>query len=120
MTQLKFTPTHPIFPDNTIPSGFLPMVKPAQACWYYYILCEKQRVMVGKGPESQIIIVDTGYEHQTPWYDKHYWGTAKAVAMIYQIEIEEMFSYWSFVIREARRMELPSPALEYMTPKRTS
>lgn len=109
---------YPTFPDNTLPKGRLPREKEAQACWYYYILCEKQRSMVGKGPESQVIVVDTGYDHQTPWHDKHYWETAKSIGLMYQVDINDMFHYWPAVRIEALRLGLPEPEQEYMNPAR--
>lgn len=109
---------YPIFPDSTEPNGFLPKAKAAQACWWYYILCQKQREIVGNGPESQIITVETGKESDALWHDTHYLPTGRSLELIYQESLEDIFRYWPAVIKEAERMGLPAPHHSYMNPKR--
>lgn len=109
---------YPVFPDSTIPVGHLPRDKAAQACWYYYILAEKARTNVGKGPESQIIVVETGRDGDVHWMDKHYSQQLLSLAQIYQVNPQDILNYWPSVIREATRMGLPAPHSEYMNPKR--
>lgn len=106
------------FPDNTIPKGHLPRDPAAQACWYYYILCEKQRTFVGKGPESQIIVEDIHHPQDTPWHDKHYLQTGRSIALTFRVKLEDMFNYWPAVRHEAIRLGLPEPHPEYMNPPR--
>jgi hypothetical protein len=117
-TSLKIEWHYPIFPDNTTPNGMLPRDKGAQACWYYYILCQKQKELVGRGPEDQVIVVDTGYDHQTPWHDHHYLDTGRSLEQLYQMSLETIFNYWPAVQAEAARLELPAPDPRYMSPRR--
>lgn len=112
--HIQFNP--PTFPDNTIPKGFLPRDMGAQACWWYYILCEKQKMLAGDGPEDQIIVEDI--HDPLPWRDKHYVQTARTIAMVYGVGVEEMFNYWPAVKDEAFRLGLPEPHPEYINPRR--
>jgi len=118
MPELVFTPTYPIFPDSTHPNGELPNHKGAQACWYYYILCQKQKEAVGNGPEDQILTVEAGKESEVLWLDKRYLQVGRTLAMLYQLGLEDIFRYWPAVQAEARRLNLPEPHIEYMNPKR--
>src|SRR3546814_10480644 len=49
----------PIFTDQVMPKGELTLEPLCHACWYYLMLAQKNKEQVGKGPESQIITVDT-------------------------------------------------------------
>jgi hypothetical protein len=114
----KFNRSYPIFPNHTIPEGFLTIEKECQACWYYYILCQKQKELVGRGPEDQTIVVDVGHEGDVHWMDKHYAQTLRSIAFVYDVAPEAILRHFDKVIREAQRQELPVPAIEYMNPKR--
>lgn len=118
LNNIKMQFEYPIFPDSTVPEGFLPRDKAAQACWYLYILCQKQCELVGTGPESQIIVEDIHDKSATPWHDHHYLATARTVELIYQTPLETIYRYWPAVIQEAERMGLPAPRAEYMSPRR--
>lgn len=118
MTELKITKRYPTFPDSTTPKGALPTAKAAQACWFYYILAQKQKERVGRGPEDQILTVETGKDSEVLWLDKHYLQQARSIALLYDVGVEDMFQYWPEVTREAKRLDLPAPHIEYMNPKR--
>lgn len=114
---MKFTPPH--YPDSTYPVGFLPEDMRAQACWFYYILAQKQKENVGSGPESQTLVVEAGRDHDVLWHDKWYTQQARSVALIYGLDSpEEMFKFWDYVKMEANRLSLPAPSIEYMNPRR--
>ena len=101
------------FPDHTYPNGFLPAgEKGAQACWYYYVLAQKQKEKVGDSTEDQFGLLEDNL-----WMDKRYEQTARTVAMIYQLESpDEFLKFMPYVEKEARANGLPVPAPEYTRP----
>lgn len=118
VTMGKIEFEFPIFPDSTKPKGFLSPDKESQACWYYYILCQKQKEAVGSGPESQTIVVPVGQEGSVHWMDTHFVQTLSSLALIYQLSREAILKRFPEVIQEATRLELPEPDAAYMNPKR--
>src|SRR3546814_14702910 len=60
----------PIFTDQVMPKGELTLEPLCHACWYYLMLAQKNKEQVGKGPESQIITVDTWSSEQPLWHEK--------------------------------------------------
>lgn len=118
MTDVRITFKYPTFPENTIPKGHLLRERACQAAWWYYILAEKQRTLVGRGPESQVIVEDIHDPQATPWHDTHYVQTGRSIALMYEISFEQMLMYWDIVTRECRRMGLPIPHPDYTNPKR--
>lgn len=104
---IHFTPF--TFPDHSFPKGFLPTDLRAQACWYYYLLAQKHKEAVGKGPESQIILA-----HEL-WLDHHYVQQKRSIANMYGLESpDEMDKFWGYVAAEAARCGLPEPHHSYM------
>lgn len=107
MMKIHFTP--PKFPDHTHPKGALSRDLRAQACWYFYLLAQKQKEMVGNSTEDQFGILD-----EFLWMDKRYEQTARSVAMMYGLESPDEFAKaWDEVREEARACNLPAPADEY-------
>src|SRR3546814_18983150 len=70
----------PIFTDQVMPKGELTLEPLCHACWYYLMLAQKNKEQVGKGPESQIITVDTWSSEKPLWHEKRYKAIAKSVA----------------------------------------
>lgn len=106
---------HPVYPDHTTPNGFLSDDVRAQACWYFYVLAQKQKEMVGESTEDQF-----GLLEEYNWMDRHYIQTAKTVAMIYGLTSPDEFAKaWDDVRREAARVGLPEPHDSYtkLTPR---
>lgn len=98
------------FPDHTFPEGCLSKDLRSQACFYYYLLCQKQKEQVGKSTEDQFGLIDIH-----PWKDKHYEQTARTVAMMYGLDSPTEFGKaWDEVIAETRRVGLPEPDSEFM------
>lgn len=111
MNKPRINFTYPVFPDLTVPTGYLPNDKRAQACWYYYTLAEQSRQTVGNSTEDQIIL------EGELWMDKHYVQQAKTIAAMYQLDSpDEMFKFWKYVITQAIELGYPIPAEEYMKP----
>src|SRR3546814_1545994 len=67
----------PIFTDQVMPKGELTLEPLCHACWYYLMLAQKNKEQVGKGPESQIITVDTWSSEKPLWHEKRYKAIAK-------------------------------------------
>lgn len=94
-----------IFEDQIEPKGYLTRDKRAHACWYYFVLATKNRADVGKGPESQTIVVPSHDEGSVLWMDKRYAQIARSVAMLYGLNSPDDFTgYWPLVEKEARRL----------------
>jgi hypothetical protein len=113
MKELKFN--YPFFTDQVEPKGRLLIDKRCHACWFYFMLATKNKNVVGKGPEDQIIEVDPGLE--TPlWMDLRYDQIARSVAMIYSLESpDEFLPYFEIVEKEANRLGFEVP-FEIVTP----
>lgn len=105
--RINFQQIH--FPDHTHPNGHLSRDPRAQACWYFYLLAQKQKEMVGDSTEDQFGILE-----EFLWMDKRYEQTARSVAMMYGLESPDEFAKaWDEVRAEARDCNLPAPADEY-------
>lgn len=113
---MKITLTPIRFTDHTVPFGVLPNHPGAQACWYFYLLAQKNKEQVGSGPEDQILL------EGEMWMDKHYVQIARSVALLYQLESPDEFAkFWKEVKQEAWICGLPIPADEYtrLAPRET-
>lgn len=81
--------------------------KRAHACWYYAVLAQKNYASVGKGPESQIIVVDAAY-NDAMWLDKRYEQINKSVAILYGFATPDLYmNYKDHVIDVARKLDPP-------------
>ena len=108
---MKLAYEYETYPQITVPRGFLPDDKRAQACWFFYLMAQSAKESVGDGPSTQII-----YDDEL-WMDKRYEQQARSVATIYQLESpSEFMKFWKYVEQQARDLGLPAPALEYMRP----
>lgn len=113
--HLKVTFNPPRFVDNIRPKGFLTDDPRAHACWYFYVLAQKQFEKVGDSTEDQFGILEGNL-----WMDRHYVQTARTVAMIYGLESPDEFAKaWDEVGLEAARLGLPKPHPSYvrLTPR---
>lgn len=101
---------HPfVFPGHTKPNGALSQDARAQACWYFYVLAQKQRELVGDSIDDQFGLLE---EHE--WMDTRYVQTAKTVAMLYGLESPDEFAKaWDEVRAEAESCGLPEPHPSY-------
>lgn len=107
--DLKIVLTPFIYPELTIPDGYLSRDMRAQACWYFYTLAQQQLEKVGKSTEDQFGIIDGNL-----WMDKRYQQTAKSVAVLYGLESPDEFAKaWDQVKAQADALGLPEPADEY-------
>lgn len=107
VTGITLTP--PIFPDHTFPKGALSTDMRSQACWYYYLLAQKQYEKVGESTDDQFAILDIN-----PWQNTHYEQLARSIAMLYQLESPSEFAKaWPEVETEARNCRLPEPKTRY-------
>lgn len=107
ITKLSLTP--PIFPDHTFPKGALSSDMRSQACWYYYLLAQKQLENTGDSTDKQFGILDIH-----PWQDTHYEQTARTIAALYQLESPSEFAKaWQEVETEAANCRLPKPDDRY-------
>lgn len=114
MSSPKITLNYFEFPEHTTPKGLLPNDKRAQACWYFYVLAQKQREMVGESTDDQFGLLESDL-----WMDKRYEQTARSVAMMYQLESpDEFLKFFRYVDLEAVRCKLPRPVAEYTSPLR--
>lgn len=79
-----------MFVDQIEPNGLLTRDPACHACWWYAMLAEKNRQMVGKKLTDQIIIYNVG---ETPplWMDKNYEKIARSVAIQYGLDSPEDF-----------------------------
>ena len=94
----------PLFMDQVEPRGRLLLNKACHACWFYYMLADKNRVKVGSGIEDQTITFDSG-EQEPDWMNKRYHQIAQTVAMIYGLNSPEDFlPYFPVVEAEAQRL----------------
>lgn len=107
---------YPIFPPHTTPHGCLPKDIRAQACWYFYILAQKQKELAVE-TEKQIIL------EGADWCTKRYINQKRAVALLYGLDDpDELDKFWEYVTAEIIRFNsereetkgLPLPAREYM------
>lgn len=104
----KITLNYFTFPEHTKPSGCLSKDRRSQACWYFYLLAQKQKEIVGESVDDQFAIIEGN-----PWKDKHYVQTARTVAKMYGLESpSEFMKAWDEVIAEAQRSGLPIPSSE--------
>src|SRR5690606_9462750 len=95
----------PMYLDQVIPKGELTLDPLCHACWYYLMLAQKNKMKVGDGPESQIIVMDTWSSDKPLWREKRYKAIAKSVAMIYGCESPEDFlKFIGPCLREAQRL----------------
>ena len=108
----EITLTPPIFPDHTYPNGALSTDMRSQACWYFYLMAQKQLERVGGAmdeKETQFGLLDI-----YPWQKTHYEQLARSIAFIYQLESPSEFAKaWPEVEREAAASGLPAPRTEY-------
>lgn len=103
---MKIGFTYPTFPDHTKPKGALSRDKSAQACFYFYLLAQKQRELVGQSLEDQTFRLLDG----DLWMDTHYVQTARSVALLYGLESPDEFAkHWTEVKQEAWLCGLPIP-----------
>src|SRR3546814_15238818 len=72
-----------IFTDQVMPKGELTLEPLCHACWYYLMLAQKNKEQVGKGPESQIITVDTWSSEKPLCHAQRYKEISKRVTTIY-------------------------------------
>jgi hypothetical protein len=88
---------YPIFEDQIEPKGLLTRDPRCHACWWYAMLAQKNKRLVGKGPEDQIIVYDVG---STPpvWMDKNYEKIARSVAIQYGLESPDDFLRYRAVV----------------------
>src|SRR3546814_13846836 len=94
----RATITDTLFPYTTLFRSL------CHACWYYLMLAQKNKEQVGKGPESQIITVDTWSSEKPLWHEKRYKAIAKSVAIIYGCDSPEDFlKFIGPCLREAQR-----------------
>lgn len=105
---MKIQFQYPVYPDLTIPKGYLPKDKRAYALWYYYTLAQKLAEQLGDGStEAQFGIL----EHER-WMEPRYEQIARSVAMMYGFSNPEPFMQerlWQVVEEQAISMGLPSP-----------
>ena len=107
---MKISFRYPVFPDHTQPLGALSRDNRAQACWYFYLLAQKQRELVGNSTEDQFGLLD-----DMLWMDRRYEDTARTVALIYGLESPSEFAKaWDEVRAEARMCNLPDPHDSYV------
>lgn len=112
---LSLTLNYKIFTDQLGPEGFLADDKACHACWYFYLCAESNRRQVGKSIEDQIIEYDAENNIVPLWNDKRYNAIAKSIAILYGLESPDVFAkFWPNVKLEARRLNLPAPADEYV------
>lgn len=105
--KVEFTPI--VFPDHTVPRGALPNHPGAQACWYFYLLAQKNKEKVGKSTEDQFGLVEG-----EQWMDKQYVQLARSIATMYGLDSPDEFAkFWKEVKQEAWLCGLPEPADEY-------
>lgn len=106
---------YPYFVDQIEPKGRLLIQKECHACYYYMIIARNNIMAVGKGPESQIIVIDDGEE--TPlWMDKQLDQQARSVATLYQLESpEEFLVFVPQAMEEMKRQGFEVP-LEVLRP----
>lgn len=109
------------FVDLISPRGFLTPEPACHACWYFYMLAEKARQAVGRGPEDQILETneesDTNLSITWPlWMDLRYNEQAKSIALLYGLESpDQMWGYWHNVKLTAAMFGLPTPHDSYTT-----
>lgn len=104
----------PVFPDQQEPRGHLTEDVRSHACWYFFVLAEKQRCLVGKSIDDQFGILDGNL-----WMDTQYVQTARTVATIYGLkDPSEFMQFWPMVTAEALRLGMDPPRDEYMRPLR--
>ena len=97
------------FPDHTKPKGALSRDLRAQACWYFYVLAQKQREKVGDSTEDQF-----GLLEENQWMDTQYVQTARTVAAMYGLDSPDEFAKaWDEVREEAANSLLPEPHVSY-------
>lgn len=97
------------FPDHTKPNGFLSRDDRAQACWYFYLLAQKQREIIGDSTEDQFGLLEGSL-----WMNLEYEQTARTVAMIYGLDSPDEFAKaWGEVKAEALACGLPEPHWSY-------
>jgi hypothetical protein len=98
------------FPGITIPNGKLPSDMRAQACWYFYVLAQSAKELVGNSTEDQF-----GLLEENLWMDKRYEAQARAVAKLYSLESPSEFAkFWPYVRQQALDMGYPIPDNEYV------
>lgn len=97
-----------IFPEHTVPNGFLAKDHAAQACWMMYINAYKSYRTVGQVKEDQKVL------EGDPWHYKHYAKQLKAVAHWYDVTPEEITKHWPAVRLQCKARGLPAPLDEFM------
>jgi hypothetical protein len=108
--QLKVTLTPFIFPELTVPRGRLPSDMRAQACWYFYVLAQAAKELVGKSTEDQF-----GLLEESLWMDKRYEAQARAVVKLYSLESPSEFAkFWPYVRQQAADLGYAIPDDEYV------
>jgi len=109
-TEIKNKLTPFIFVSLLIrQGGCLPNEPAAHACWYYYMLAEKTREALGESTDNQIV-----YEGEQ-WMDTHYEQQRRSVCILYGLaHIGEIEPFWPYVRKQAERLSLPKPRMEYV------
>lgn len=111
---MKMTLNYFLFPQHTEPKGMLESDLRCQACWYFYVLAQKQYEKVGFSIDDQFGLLEGNL-----WMDTHYEQTARTVAAMYNLDSPDEFAKaWPHVILEASRCGLPKPKNAYMRPLR--
>lgn len=98
----------PFFSEHSVENGgFLTHDIRAHACWYYAMLAQKNKQVVGDSIEDQIITYDTTSSEKPLWRNKNYSALAKSVALIYGLESPDVFlAAKEMVIQEGSRCKI--------------
>lgn len=102
---------YPYFQDQIEPKGRLTLDRASHACWFYYMLADKNHQKVGRGPEDQILEVDPGLE--TPlWMDRNFDQIARSVAILYGFDSPDDYAkFMPVVLMELDRLGI-EPVME--------
>ncbi len=96
MTKIFFNP--PLFPEHTVPFGFLAKDMAVQACWYYYV-CAQNTL-------ESLVYNQIQYEGQKDT-EMNLKQLHTSIARMYNIEPEEMVFAWKDVDMQAVALGLP-------------
>lgn len=103
--DIRLNYNRPMFTDQVEPHGRLTMDIRTHACWYYAMLAQKNRVLYGDGPSTQIITYDAENNERAVFLNKNYKAIAKSVAIIYGLESpDEFLRYRPLIEAEATRL----------------
>lgn len=105
--DIKLNYNRPMFVDQMPPHGHLTMDIKTHACWYYAMLAQKNRIIYGDGPSSQIITYDAENNENAVFHNKNYKAIAKSVAIIYGLDSPDDFlRYRPLIEQEAKRLDI--------------